>query len=536
MIKEFYQKIKRFPQNNKFLIIVFIYLIYFFVNSYNLTNASLWFDETIEYYYSKFMFGLVPGGGNTINMYERIISTFQPPLYNIIMFFWLKINDSEWWFRFSSVFFGSFGLYGIYKSILIIKNFNWAVISSLVYSFIYRVVYFNQECAEYSLMLAFVSFSIYYFISIFNEKSRKNTWLFILFCILAVYSQYGAIILVSALSITLVIWVIKEKDWVYLKKLIIYFELTAITAVSFLYFFFLKFQIRNQLGNQSTRSLHFWKSFFIEYKNIFKWGFLPYPNDFINFPIIEIILLIILCLVVFSIYKMKNKVFNYLIFANLITWVIYYILTFFGIFAYGKFSVRYNLFFIPLQFITIVYTFSSFNSYLLTIKNTTSKKIRSLNINFSNIYIILLFLFISTYCSINFYFIYSNWEKEDIRGVVNTWIDLNGWKEKTIIYYAAESGFMYYLNHSAEYLNESNLNENLIFSASRDLSLYEYNKDFESKIDLNTEDNQKIYFVASHYRDDLDTMLQFFINNNYKIETVYSGEKAELILLTSITP
>lgn len=54
-----------------------------------MTNSALWYDEAIEYFYSKIMIGKVPGGFDTQNMYERITSTFQPPLYNVFMNIWL---------------------------------------------------------------------------------------------------------------------------------------------------------------------------------------------------------------------------------------------------------------------------------------------------------------------------------------------------------------------------------------------------------------------------------------------------------------
>ena len=44
--------------------------------------SGLWYDESIEYFYSKFLNGVVPGGLGTTSMYERITSTLQPPLYN----------------------------------------------------------------------------------------------------------------------------------------------------------------------------------------------------------------------------------------------------------------------------------------------------------------------------------------------------------------------------------------------------------------------------------------------------------------------
>ena len=101
-----------------------ISIIYFIVACYKLTYASLWFDEAIEFYYSSHLFSSnvpVPGGQNFPqdgNMYQKIIVTFQPPLYNFLMFFWLKIiqfqvsmpRNSAVWVRGGSGSSGSFHL------------------------------------------------------------------------------------------------------------------------------------------------------------------------------------------------------------------------------------------------------------------------------------------------------------------------------------------------------------------------------------------------------------------------------------------
>lgn len=88
------------------IVVGFAFTFFFLVTCYKLTNAPLWYDETIEYWYSKVMVGSLPWDSmNSVdshfeNMYQRIVSTFQPPLYNFLMYFWLKISSTEWWFRF----------------------------------------------------------------------------------------------------------------------------------------------------------------------------------------------------------------------------------------------------------------------------------------------------------------------------------------------------------------------------------------------------------------------------------------------------
>ena len=69
----------------------------------NATRSALWYDESIEYYYSKVASGPVPGGRATASMYERITETYQPPLYNWLMHLWLMAFDSEFGFRLAGI-------------------------------------------------------------------------------------------------------------------------------------------------------------------------------------------------------------------------------------------------------------------------------------------------------------------------------------------------------------------------------------------------------------------------------------------------
>jgi len=161
-------------QIEKWVILFLVFVFYFIIATYKLTHCSLWFDEAIEYWYSKIILGPVPGGGTTSNMYERIVSTFQPPLYNIIMYLWLKIGDSEWWFRFFGVIMGFLGAIGIYKSVNTLSNYRIASIAVIIYSTTYRIIQYIQECAEYNLMLACLCWMLYFYICVLKYKNLKS--------------------------------------------------------------------------------------------------------------------------------------------------------------------------------------------------------------------------------------------------------------------------------------------------------------------------------------------------------------------------
>lgn len=134
-----------------------------------MTHASLSLDEAVEYWYSKILIGKLPNNiatgisvANSNTMYERVVTTLQPPLYNFLLFFWLLVNDGVWWFRFSSVIFGAIGVIAMFKAIKYSGNYFISVSIVVFLSFCFRYIYYSQECAEYILMLAMLSVAIYY--------------------------------------------------------------------------------------------------------------------------------------------------------------------------------------------------------------------------------------------------------------------------------------------------------------------------------------------------------------------------------------
>ena len=190
-----------------------VFLLFLIISTYKLTNASLWFDESIEYWYSKIMVGELPfESSGTVNMYQRIISTFQPPLYNVLMYFWLKISDSVWWFRFFGVVMGFIGMIGLYKAIFKATGNSYLASCSVAFAtFVYQLLYYWQECAEYCIMLAGLFWTLYYWIAMIKEPNRKNLIGFTISAIIPIYSQYGSAfpVVIMGASLLIITWLKK---------------------------------------------------------------------------------------------------------------------------------------------------------------------------------------------------------------------------------------------------------------------------------------------------------------------------------------
>ena len=131
--------------------VLFVFLL---MALYKLTDTPLWYDEMIEFYYSKYLTGQIRGVSLCSNLYERLqTNSFQPPLYNLIMHVWLLFGESEWWFRFSGVLFGLFGMLGLYACVKQFAGWQAAALSVFVSSFVYEWMYYVKEAAEYNMMI-----------------------------------------------------------------------------------------------------------------------------------------------------------------------------------------------------------------------------------------------------------------------------------------------------------------------------------------------------------------------------------------------
>ena len=262
----------------------------FAVFVFNLTRSPLWYDEAIEYWFSKVANGHTPGWRMYTSMYERICSTYQPPLYNWLMYCWLLIFDSEFGFRLLGALImtiGCAGIYGIVQSVTNSKR--WSVGVTILYALIPRTVYYAQECAEYYLMLCFVIWMLYFFFKCIRSISVSNLVGFYVCACLSVCSQYGAAFVVAGLWIPLTIVTAKKKN----RKLnISQITLTFISlfAVALpLYIWFLHPQIQRQHAPLASGHIpSFWKNPFFDfllaiYKTFyFSWREIAHFRDICN--------------------------------------------------------------------------------------------------------------------------------------------------------------------------------------------------------------------------------------------------------------
>lgn len=494
------------------------------------TTSALWYDESIEYFFSKFVVGSVPGGRATNSMYERICSTYQPPLYNWLMYIWLMFFDSEFGFRMAGIATTILGGLGFFLGLNKLTNEKYAAIGTLVYHLTTSVAYYALECAEYNLMLSCICWALYFFISYLVDRKIRQLVGFFVFAILSVYSQYGAAFIIVALYFVLVWDFLSKKN----ENVCLLIGLTAVAAAfgTLLIVFFLVPQIIRQGTTAISHVPYF------AYGNVFK-DILVSLNNHIRSVFcayckkpsaVFIVVMVTGIATVFALLLTKDKILEMLVAVTVISWGIYYLVvacSFYGYNSWNASSIgtsniggRYGLFFVPLWSIVLLY-----GLYMGLIM--TSGKWKPIC---KYVGIILALTFGISSC----FGIYNFPPKDDVREVTNAWYQIKAYKERTLVHQWDDANFQYYLTHDNRYCEQYQSNivaaDYWIRNADAETMETELKK-------LGFLDNASFYYITpiEAYQESYGAFVSVMEKYGYSVDKTYSGKSA-LIKVTKWDP
>jgi len=428
--------------NNKLFAALFIsaFALFIFTMFFKLNHSALWFDEWVEYYYSQ-------SGLRNGNMYNNIIRTFQPPLYNILMHFWLKLGKSLIWFRSFNMILGIGSGIMLYLSVKELCNKYIACAALIALAVCNRWVFCLQECSEYALMLFFLFASLYFFIMSTTHFSNLKMILFVFSCVGAIYSQYGSVFVVLPLLMLFYGWAIFNKKFTKKQKIYInlYYIFNFIVFAVPLYIFFLQKQMaHNEIGKNTVKlGTSAFKDLFITLGEIISFFYsLNSSNFWLTLGKIFTIILIVISIIIF----IKNKTdftSKALIAALWFAYILHFFLVKLHIYAMihanqsAGFFGRYSFFYIPLLAIALPVIFYQLYKTKLPVN------IKPLFYVFGGIGTICMVIsFISTS---------KNWNKSYDDVYADIWIKNQGYEDTTYLLGSAKFGFDYYISHSDSY-------------------------------------------------------------------------------------
>ncbi|MGN0277928.1 MAG: glycosyltransferase family 39 protein [Lachnospiraceae bacterium] len=417
-----------------------VFVFFIFMMLYNLTHSALWGDEWVEYNFSQ---ASILNG----DLYHRVIETFQPPLYNFIMHFWLKVNQSILWFRLFNVLLGIFSGGFLFLTVKIMLNEKAAAFSLCVLAVSYQWIYCIQECSEYALMLCCLFATLFFYVKSFERFTYKYMVMFILGAVFALYSQYGAVFVVLPLLFLFYVGNVFNSSVDNKRKIVITvsYIVCLIVFAAPLYFLFARKQLENNQISSNTVSLSvdLLKDFPFTLGRIIGYFYNLNYGEAWNFllSIFSIILIVI------SIYLVIRGKMNWNKKSLIITlwtgYIMHYLLVQLHIYAMAHpnqsagFFARYSYFYIPLISIVLPVIVTEISSLIEIHRPVEGHK-----------YIIgavVLCMILSAYSTLK------NWNKALDDQFADIWLENNGWEDVTYLYGIAPYGFNYYVSHADGY-------------------------------------------------------------------------------------
>lgn len=504
----------------------------------NLTQTALGYDESIEYFFSKYTSGAVPGGRYTSSMYERIVSTYQPPLYNWLMHLWLIFFDSEYSFRLAGALITLLGTMGIFAGLSELTDYRWASLGSLMYVFTSSISYYALECAEYNLMLCCVAWSLFFYIKTVLTDRMYSLVGFFIFACFSVYSQYGAVFLMVVLYLSLFIHFVCNKKKEMIKKLLILTVFVLVIAALPLAYFFLLPQLQHQGTTGISHNIHFANDRNIAVDFIVsvlrQLGFIfggrgELPQIIKGLPT-KVIDVAIIATIIAGLGK--KKMLNNLIGICIVSWLIYYIMTACSLYGYNNWNAeslgtnnignRYGLFLSPLWILTLTYGIFLFS---IIIKEKASKKIW---MGYRVLFAFAVFIF----CGVGVLSVYKPSKKDEVREATKVWYENNAYDSITLVHESSDANFQFYLMHSDCYSEDY---QERILTADRWIRDAEFNEMKENLRKMGIFEFQEFYYIVPYngrFNDSYDIFIEVMKSEGYNISIVYEG-KSRLLYLNS---
>lgn len=406
------------------MIVVVSFMAFLFMMLHNIMHSALWGDEWVEFNISQ---------RHILNgdMYKAVIGTFQPPLYNWLMHFWLKIdNESLLWFRLFNIIPGIIsGVCLFMIQLRLFGNKLAGCAALIVLGLSYHWIFVIQECSEYALMLMFLFVALYFYVEYKRLGGFRQECMFVLSCIGAMYSQYGAAFVVAPLLLVhLVERVFIDKNIILKAKTCGLYLCGLLLFAIPLYRNYMRIQMQNnKLSAYSNLQVTSDELIGIFTQFGLNVGFLWHLNsiDFLKLVLSYLWLPFMMFLLYVAFKKYRSTAMFNITLVVLFGYVMHYILVIMHIYAMvhpnqsSGFFARYSYFYIPILAVLLPAGMYAFMEYV-------PKKFVLIKMAIGVLSLAGLFCF--TWPSIN-----QNWHKAYDDVYAKIWVDRKGYTEPTYL-------------------------------------------------------------------------------------------------------
>lgn len=403
-----------------------ILLVAFWLRVSGLTNRSLWYDEAVE-----FMSANVPYG----QLFEMITTVnFQPPLFTMLLYGWLKIGGEPVWLRLLPILVSMLTLVGVMKLGQLILGRTGGWLAGFIVATLPTEIYYAQDLGEYTLAVCTLTWSLFF---LFLAQKRQDWRFWIawgLFATLSTFSHYGmGIVVLSSALMVLVENIIRKRYSLVLRQSVVA-VVFFIVGAPILWMFFSQQLSRIQASVDATLPV---TSLIQEANRLLRgthdtFTFLLYGLPLSQIPTwIGAALLLIFGLLIVRFYRqMPKRMILWFVF----TFAIYFVLVRTGLYA-GAFGLRYSQIFTPILIILMA-------SAVLLLMRYVSRGL--------GLILLILSMTVALWAYPHPSPLFSTWTQsswspvEEMSLVFDHWWQRQQDNEVTYVYYGAGPAFRYY--------------------------------------------------------------------------------------------
>jgi hypothetical protein len=160
------------------------------LRAWELGTRSLWFDEASEYWVATASLSQLAGAVSE--------GSGDPPLYSLLLHFWMKLGSGETWLRALSVAVSVAGVAGVMVLAKRLAGFGAAVAAGGLAAVSPPDIRYAQEVGQYALMMGTVAWNLVAWHGLWNDGGRKWAAAWAATAFLATTAYYAAVFPVLA--------------------------------------------------------------------------------------------------------------------------------------------------------------------------------------------------------------------------------------------------------------------------------------------------------------------------------------------------
>ncbi len=415
----------------RYLVCLPILLVAFALRMWEIDARSLWFDESFEYWASVVPLRDIPA---------TVVSSYQPPLFNVLLHVWLVVGDHAVWLRFLSVGFSLLSVVGLMRLGNDLLGLRGAAVFGLLMAVFPTEIKYAQEVAEYAML----SFALAWSLLALRRAVDAGTWrawmLWATFGAWAIYGHYGAGLVILALSGLVFVAHVLDKRIDQIKRQVVAGLATFVFCVPLM--FFLPKQLAAQANQREVVSLgpsvRAELEYFIEKTGeTFLFPLTGWPFSSVPMWVPQLCVYGVLALSLLVVFGRHRRL------KRMVLWfwgayLTYYLLVRTSFYAYGSFGFRYMLILLPLFVALIGVT-------ALWLYASRFRVVRALGVGWLGFTVILALYSLPNRSISAATRGRTGWpETEDMREVVGYWGEHPAGDLPTYVYYGSIPAFRYY--------------------------------------------------------------------------------------------